>query len=60
MDSGKLARALGGQPLHPWPWDDALVPTHVDWHRERPRGERCSPAALSQLLVSNPARGRRD
>jgi dTDP-4-dehydrorhamnose reductase len=56
MDCGKLVRALGDHPLHPWPWDDALVPTHVDWHRERPPDEPRSPAMLTQLLVSNPAR----
>jgi dTDP-4-dehydrorhamnose reductase len=56
MDCGKLVRALGDHPLHPWPWDDALVPTHVDWHRERPPGEPRSPAVLTQLLVSNPGR----
>jgi dTDP-4-dehydrorhamnose reductase len=56
LDCGKLVRALGDHPLDPWPWDDALVPTHVDWHRERPSGESRSPAVLARLLVSNPAR----
>jgi dTDP-4-dehydrorhamnose reductase len=56
MNCRKLVRALGDHPLHPWPWDDALVPTHDDWHRERPPGEPRSPDMLAQLLVSNPAR----
>ena len=31
--------ALGCDPFDPWPYCDALVPTHADWHRERPPGE---------------------
>ena len=56
MDSSKLLRALGYNPLDPWPWDEALVPTHADWHRERPHDELRSPAVLDQVLATNPAR----
>ncbi|HUY33392.1 MAG TPA: sugar nucleotide-binding protein [Pirellulales bacterium] len=56
MNSGKLAAALGYQPLHPWPADDELVPTHGQWHRERPPGERGSPDRLAQVLYRNPLR----
>lgn len=58
LDSGKLARALGHQPLDPWPLDDDLVPTHHDWHRERPHGEPASPEYLREVLYHNPRRRR--
>jgi len=57
MDSSKLARALGCQPLAPWPLDAQWVPTHRDWHREEPRG---SPALLRQVLYRNPELARPD
>jgi dTDP-4-dehydrorhamnose reductase len=56
MDSGKLARALGYEPFDPWPLDACWVPTHGDWHRERPPGEERSPAFLRDVLAQNPAR----
>ncbi|MFN0020819.1 MAG: SDR family oxidoreductase [Pirellulaceae bacterium] len=58
MDSGKLARALGHNPFDPWPHDDALVPTHRDWHRERPPGEQGSAEYLREVLYHNPRRKR--
>lgn len=58
MDSGKLARALGHDPFDPWPHDDALVPTHRDWHRERPPGENGSAEYLREVLYQNPRRKR--
>jgi dTDP-4-dehydrorhamnose reductase len=57
MDSTKLARALGYEPFHPWPLDDRWVPSHRDWHRDRPPGEAGSPALLARLLYTNPGRG---
>jgi dTDP-4-dehydrorhamnose reductase len=57
MDSSKLARALGGWPLAPWPLHEEWVPTHRDWHREGPRG---SPALLRQVLYRNPKLARPD
>ncbi|MBN2475584.1 MAG: sugar nucleotide-binding protein [Pirellulales bacterium] len=57
MDSGKLIRWLGYDPFDPWPLDDALVPTHRQWHRERPPGEPRSPEHLHQVLCLNPTRG---
>jgi len=56
MDSGKLAAALGYQPLDPWPAIDDFVPTHREWHRERVPGERGSPARLAEVLYRNPLR----
>jgi dTDP-4-dehydrorhamnose reductase len=56
MDSTKLATALGYEPFDPWPLDDHWVPTHRDWHCERPAGEPGSPQLLEQLLYNNPAR----
>lgn len=53
MDSSKLIRTLGYNPFDPWPLDDALVPTHREWHRERPAGEDGSPERLHQLLCIN-------
>ncbi len=58
MNSGKLARALGHQPFDPWPHDDALVPTHHDWHRDRPPGENGSAEYLREVLYHNPRRKR--
>ena len=46
MNSGKLASALGYVPCHAWPYDDAFVPTHCDWHRERPAGRQGSAELL--------------
>ena len=54
MNCDKLVRALGYQPFDPWPLDDALVPTHRDWHRERPAGEPRSPQHLLGVLANNP------
>ncbi len=54
MDCGKLIAALGYDPFDPWPYCDALVPTHADWHRERPSGEPRSPKHLHRVLATNP------
>jgi dTDP-4-dehydrorhamnose reductase len=56
LDSSKLSAALGFEPLDPWPIEDRWVPTHRDWHRERPRGETGSPALLARVLYRNPRR----
>ena len=56
MDSNKLASTLGCQPFDPWPLNDSLVPTHRDWHRERPRVEPYSPEYLHRVLHKNPGR----
>lgn len=57
LDSNKLVRALGYQPLDPWPLESSQVPTHRDWHRERTCGEPGSPELLQRVLYRNPARG---
>ncbi len=56
MDSSKLVRALGYQPFHAWPYDEALVPTHAEWHFERPAADPGSPAWLADVLYRNPLR----
>ena len=56
MDCRKLIDALGYDPFDPWPYDEALVPTHADWHRERPAGEPRSPQQLHRVLARNPSR----
>ncbi len=58
LDSTKLARALGYNPFDPWPFSEGLVPTHRNWHRERPAGERGSPQWLAEVLYRNPVRRR--
>jgi len=55
MDSGKLRRTLGYEPFTPWPADESLVPTHRDWHRERPAAAPYSPEYLHEILCVNPA-----
>jgi len=54
MDSSRLTDALGFQPFDPWPNCDEHIPTHDQWHRERPPGENGSPELLSQVLYQNP------
>jgi len=51
LDSTKLARSLGYDPFDPWPFDEAHVPTHGDWHHE---GRRGSPEMLAEVLYRNP------
>jgi dTDP-4-dehydrorhamnose reductase len=60
LDSSKLTSVLGFEPLDPWPVEERWVPTHRDWHRERPRGENGSPALLARVLYRNPRRQSRD
>jgi dTDP-4-dehydrorhamnose reductase len=54
MDCSKLIAAIGYDPFDPWPYCDSLVPTHDDWHRERPAGQRHSPDELQRVLTTNP------
>jgi len=58
MDSTKLITALGYHPFDPWPISNDWVPTHRNWHRERPAGQRGSPELLAEILYRNPERGR--
>ncbi len=55
MDSSALATALGDSPFDPWPLDEALVPTHPDWHYER-EDLKGSPELLAEVLYRNPRR----
>jgi dTDP-4-dehydrorhamnose reductase len=59
MNSSRLAEALGYQPFDPWPLLEEHVPTHPDWHRDRPAGEVGSPGLLAEVLYRNPRRRRR-
>lgn len=52
--SDKLVRELGYEPFDPWPLFDAHLPTHRDWHRQRPPREGGSPELLARVLYRNP------
>jgi dTDP-4-dehydrorhamnose reductase len=56
LDSGKLARALGYLPFHGWPYDEDLVPTHLEWHLERTAERPGNPQWLAEVLYRNPLR----
>jgi dTDP-4-dehydrorhamnose reductase len=56
LDSSKLAGALGFQPIHAWPYDPSLVPTHERWHFERPADQPGSKQRLAEVLYRNPLR----
>lgn len=60
MDCGKLREALGREPFDLWPLDSASVPTHADWHAERPADEEGSAERIARELYRNQARLRRD
>jgi len=53
ISSGKLARQLDCEPFDPWPWDDAMRPTHDRWHYNR-EGQAGSPELLAEVLYRNP------
>ncbi|MFO0902962.1 MAG: sugar nucleotide-binding protein [Pirellulales bacterium] len=54
LDSSRLAAALGFAPFDPWPVADQWVPTHREWHFERPADQAGSPELLAELLYRNP------
>jgi dTDP-4-dehydrorhamnose reductase len=56
MDSTRLADALGFAPFDPWPYHPEWVPTHAQWHRERPPSECGSRRLLRAILYRNPGR----
>src|SRR5262249_1395549 len=57
MDSKALDNALGGKPLHPWPYCEDFVPTNRDWHHAR-NGTAGSRELLARILYRNPRRHR--
>jgi dTDP-4-dehydrorhamnose reductase len=59
LDSRRLAQALGYEPFHPWPYDEALVPTHRQWHFERDPQCPGSRRRLAEVLYCNPLRAER-
>lgn len=52
MNSARLQRHLGGDPLRPWPLEEELVPTDRGWHSRRLPGEPGSHARLAALLYT--------
>lgn len=56
LDSSKLAKALGYEPLDAWPYDPRYVPTDRRWHFERPADEPGSAELLASILYRNPRR----
>ena len=54
MNSGKLVSALGQQPFRPWPLGDDLVPSHRQWHFERPVEEIRSVKEIGERLYRYP------
>jgi dTDP-4-dehydrorhamnose reductase len=54
MCSAKLRRTLGCDPFRAWPADDALLPTHPEWHRTRGTHERGSVRHIQELLYQYP------
>jgi dTDP-4-dehydrorhamnose reductase len=54
MNSGKLIALLGGDPFHPWPAGEELVPTDRDWHFRREPGWPGSFALLAARLYRPP------
>jgi dTDP-4-dehydrorhamnose reductase len=58
MNSRALAAALGDdKPLDAWPYSNAFMPTHGEWHHER-NGESGSLELLEQILYCNPRRSK--
>ncbi len=54
MNSEKLSQQLGYEPFDAWPLPPEFVPTHREWHAERPASERGSPELLAEILYRNP------
>lgn len=50
LDSSKLERVLGYEPLASWPADPQLLPTDRHWHREPPQSINGSPQLLVEKL----------
>jgi len=53
MNSIQLAEVLGFSPFDPWPLEPAFVPTHAQWHFDRPHHPG-SPELLANTLYRNP------
>ena len=56
MNSQKLIDHLGFGPFDPWPIEERFMPTHREWHYDRPTDEPGSPELLQQILYGNPRR----
>ena len=58
MNSAKLAVLLGHNPFRPWPWGEDLIPSHREWHFERPEDEQNSFQRVVERLYHYPALSR--
>ena len=54
MNSAKLLRAIPELTIDPWPLCPAHVPTHRNWHFERPATEAGSLKKLQETLYAKP------
>jgi dTDP-4-dehydrorhamnose reductase len=54
MRSDKLANALGGEFLAPWPANDEFLPDGPEWHFDRSGTGHGSPQLLAAVLYNNP------
>jgi dTDP-4-dehydrorhamnose reductase len=54
MNCAKLITLMGYNPFHPWPLDDALMPTDREWHFDRPTGWPGTLSFLQQRLYRYP------
>src|SRR5262249_58280836 len=57
MNSGQLVRLIRGNPFHPWPAAEDLVPTDRQWHHRREPGWPGGPAFLAARVYPPPAGG---
>lgn len=55
MASAKLIAALGHNPFRPWPVGKDLLPTHRNWHAQRPRDEAGSFQSIVERLYHYPS-----
>lgn len=56
MDCSRLSEALGYRPFAAWPLLESQVPTHLNWHFERPADEPRGPEAIANSLYAHPNR----
>ncbi len=53
LDSSKLSKTLGYNPLASWPNDTLLLPTDRNWHLDPPQSITGSPEFLKEKLYQN-------
>jgi dTDP-4-dehydrorhamnose reductase len=57
MNSDRLIAAMSENPFQPWPFEDALVPSERNWHRERRPDEMGSFQQIRERLYRFPHHG---